>query len=430
MSAPSKVLVESSSALPLVSMTLALRTGAAREPAGKEGLSRFTGRLMRRTGGGRTTEELDTRIDSLGAYLGVDCSHTTSGVHGTVISRSLDEFVGLFADVVAEPGFAEEEHARLARETQAEIVEARDHDRSLARACFRRHMYRDHAYGRSVVGSPKSIDALGVDDVRGFHAQSLVRDNVLFAFSGDVDESTAHGIAERIATALPDTPAPSVDVAAPDFEPGRRLVFVDKPERSQTQILIGTAGTQPRDEDHAALFVANTVFGGTFTARLTQEVREKRGWSYGAYSSLPIDRQRRALSMWTFPKASDAADCIRLEIELLEAFVEKGITKKELAWAKRYLVRSHAFALDTASKRVGLSLDQALYDLPEDYYSAYTKHVDAVTLEQANTAIARRLNPDNLLVVVVGTAGQILDDVRSAIPDLIKSEVVPYDSED
>jgi zinc protease len=411
-------------------MTMALRTGAARDPFGKEGLCRFMGRLMRRTGGGRSTEALDVHVDSLGGSLGVDASHTVSGVHGTVISRSLDPFVELVGDIAARPGFDPAEHARLARETLAEIVEARDHDRALARSHFRRHMYRNHPYGRSVVGTRASIADLSVDDVREFHRQSLVRDNVVFAFSGDIDQDAAEAIAQKLLAALPEGASPEQSTAAPEFGAGRHLVFVDKPERAQTQILIGTAGTQPHDDDHVALFVANTVFGGTFTARLTQEVREKRGWSYGAYSNLPIDKERRALSLWTFPKASDAAACIRLELELLQAFVDRGITNKELTWAKRYLVRSHAFALDTASKRVGLLLDQVLYDLPDGYYTDYTKHVEAVTLDQVNQAIARRLNPANLVLTVVGTATEILDDVRAAIPDLAGETVVAFDSDD
>jgi zinc protease len=117
-------------------------------------------------------------------------------------------------------------------------------------------------------------------------------------------------------------------------------------------------------------------------------------------------------------------------LDLLERFVDKGITKKELAWAKRYLVRSHAFALDTASKRVGLLLDEVMYGLPDGYYRDYTKHVEAVTLEQVNAAIARRLNPRNLVFAVVGTASQIFDEVRGAIPELADAQVVPFDRDD
>ena len=194
--------------------------------------------------------------------------------------------------------------------------------------------------------------------------------------------------------------------------------------------MIGCLGSHTRDEDHVALLVGNTIFGGTFTARMTQEVRSKRGWSYGAYSNVPFDRRRQSFSMWTFPKADDAGPCLKLELDMLHELREKGVTKAELSWAKRYLVRSHCFAIDTAAKRVGLALDQALYDLPEDYYSRYLERVQAVTLEQANAALQNRLSDQDLLITVVGTESVIGEPVRSAVENLASSEVVPFDTVD
>jgi len=208
---------------------------------------------------------------------------------------------------------------------------------------------------------------------------------------------------------------------------GRRLVFVDKPERTQTQVLIGSLGTQPHDEDHHALSVANAIFGGTFTSRLMREVRSKRGWSYGASARLGVDRHRQAFTMWTFPAATDAAACLALELDLLSTFVAKGITTRELSFIKRYLARSYAFEIDTAAKRMHQALDVELLDLPADYYSGYIAHVEGVTLETANGAVSRRLGAKDLLITVVGTASEILEPVRAAIPELASHEVVPFD---
>jgi zinc protease len=218
-------------------------------------------------------------------------------------------------------------------------------------------------------------------------------------------------------------------VPEPTTSPGRRLVLVDKPERTQTQILIGGLGTHPRDDDHMAFHVANTIFGGTFTARMTRAIRSERGWSYGAYSSLPIDRHRRSFSMWTFPKAVDAGDCIRLELDMLHEWRDQGVTPEELEWAKSYLVRSHAFSVDTAAKRVSLSLDELIYELPDDYYRNYVERIQAVTLEQANQAVRQRVPEEDLLITVVGTESEIGGAVRDAVLDLGSVEVIPFDAE-
>lgn len=426
----SEVLVESSPALPLVNLSVSLKTGSALDPPGQEGLMEILVRLMRRNAGGRTTRDNDLLVDGLGASLGADVVASTMGFHGTVISRSFEPFVQLLEETVCEASFREDDFARLKREIRAEMVEALDNDRSIAKRWFRRRMFRDHPYGRNVSGSPKSLDAIGLEDVEASRQRLFRKSALVFAFAGDVDQEHARTYAGRIGERLPNG-VPHKDTSKdPEGPTGRTLLFVDKPERTQTQILIGCLGTHAGDDDHIALHVANTIFGGTFTARLTQEVRAKRGWSYGAYSSLPFDRKRHAFSMWTFPKASDAGPCIRLELEMLSDWLQNGVTKKELAWAKRYLVRSHAFAVDTAAKRVGLALDSLIYDLPARYYEDYVEHVQSVTLEQANEAVRNRISQDNLLVTVVGTAETTRKSVEDAIEGLSSTEVVAFDDLD
>jgi len=422
-------LVETSHDLPLVSVSVAFRRGALEDPEGGEGSVRLLGRLMRRSAGGRSAEQNDALIEGMGGGLGADVTQSTMVFHGTVIARSLDRFGELLVDAVARPSLPEDELGRLQRETLAELSETLDDDRSLARRWFRKSMFRGHPYGRSAAGTRAGVQGATIERLRALYGRLIGRSNMVVALSGDVTLERATRFADAVAAALPAGQALADDTPDPTLEPGRSLVFVDKPERTQTQILIGGLGTHPHDPDHLALAVANTAFGGTFTARLMQEVRVKRGWSYGAYSSLPIDRRRQAFSMWTFPKASDTAACIQLELEMLEAFRKKGLKKSELSWAKRYLSRSHAFAIDTASKRVGMKLDSNLYGLPAGYYENYLEALRGITLEDANAAVANRLSDENLRIVVVGTESVLGNDVRAAIPRLADSSVVRYDED-
>jgi zinc protease len=411
-----------------VAFTIAQRTGALEDPPGKEGLFKITNRLIRRTGAGLSPEELDLRIDSLGGALGVEVAQSAATFQGTFISRSLDAFADLLIGVLARPGLADQEFGKLKRETLAELVEARDHDRELAQRWYGRKFFAGHAYGRSVSGTHESVTSITRDDVSSLYSTVTTSKNLVFAFAGDIDAARAGAIADAIAAALPPGESRKDTIPEPSMRPGRHLVIVDKPERTQTQILIGCLGTHPQDSDHLAFHVGNTIFGGTFTARLMQEVRAKRGWSYGAYSSAPYDRHRRNFTMWTFPKASDAAACIALELDLLEKWVDGGVTARELAWAKRYLVRSHAFAVDTASKRVGQALDEEVYGLPPGYHSEYVERIRALSLDEVNTAIRNRVAPNDLLVTVLGTASDIESPVRASIPRLESTEVVPYDA--
>ena len=249
----------------------------------------------------------------------------------------------------------------------------------------------------------------------------------MIGFAGAITEEEAKVFGSLLVQSVPEGPQVPTVLADPTPPTGRHLYFVDKPERTQTQILIGGLGTHPRDPDHHPLVTATAVFGGTFTSRMMREIRSKRGWSYGTSARLSIERKRHAFTMGAFPAAADCAPCVALELKLLEDFTKDGITPRELAFIKNYLIRSHAFEIDTAPKRLGQALEVELLDLPADYHTGYLDHVRAVTLESANAAVNSRLSAENLVVVVLGTASEILDDVFKAIPNLVDHSVQPFD---
>ncbi len=425
----SLLLVEPSHAIPLVSMVVALRSGATHDPDGKEGLLRATLRMLRRGARGLSAQQIEDALDRLGAELSVEVSASSATVYAQVIGRNLEPFLELFATLLGAPTFPDDELARLKRETSAEIVESRDNDRALAQRAFRRAFFRGHAYARSSSGTVRTVESFTSDDVKKAYAEHLRSENLVVAFSGDITREASERAATRLLQGVAAGAGPVDRVGAPEEPKGRRLVFVDKPERTQTQIVIGALGTHGHDPDHMALSVANAVFGGTFTSRLMREVRSKRGWSYGAAARLGLDRQRHAFTMWTFPAATDCAPCIELELDLLERFVNDGITARELAFIQRYLARSYAFEVDTASKRVQQALDVELLGLPADYFTRHVESVQGVTLEQANRAVKDRLHPENLVVTVVGTASEILDGVKGKIPRLASHEIVPFDQD-
>jgi zinc protease len=385
--------------------------------------------MLRRGCEGMTAEQIDFRIDALGGEMAVDTSPSTVAIHAQVIARNLDAFVDLVAKMLATPTFPGDELERLQRETVAEIVEARDNDRAVAHKALQRTLFAGHPYGRNAGGTIGGVKAIVRDDVLAFYRRHVTQGNVVVGLAGDVSADRAPALVERLLAGLPRGDAAVDQVPEPTLAPGRRLLVVDKPERTQTQILVATLGTSPHDADHVPLVVANAVFGGTFTSRLMREVRSKRGWSYGASARTAIDRRRQAWIMWTFPAATDAAPCLELTLGLMGTWVKDGVLPRELAFIQRYLVRSHAFDVDTAAKRMHQALDVELLGLPGDYYSGWIDHVRAVTVDSANAAVRSRIRTDDLLAVVVGTASQVLEPLKKAMPDLREATVVPFDAE-
>jgi len=423
------LIVERDSALPIAHFTLAFNQGSLVDPPGKEGASSLLLRLLRRSVPNMTAPELDRRLDAVGISAGVDVSRSVAALQGTCLARSLDQAAELVSAMLGQPPGDEQEFARLKTEALGEWTDSLDNDALVARRFFSRKVFQQHPYCRLTSGTPRSLAQIELDDLRAAYQELVVAEQLRAAFSGDVTATEAERFFERVQSRLVvDTARPRADETDPTVPVGRRLCFVDKPQRSQVQILIGGLGAHPKDHDRTALYVGNTIFGGTFSARLSHEVRSKRGWSYGAYSQLGHDRRRHSFSMWTFPQASDAAACIALQLTLLEQFIERGVSKSELLAAKKYLLNSHAFALDTASKRAALALDQDLYDLPP--IETFKDRILAVTLDGVNAAIQNRLSASNLLVVVLGTASEILGPVEASVGHLATREILPFDQQD
>ena len=422
------VLVEPSHSVPLVSLVVALRSGSAADPVARSGLARIAMRMLRRGCEGLSSEQIEFQIDALGAEMAVDTSPSSVGIHAQVISRNLELFLALLTRLLGTPTFPEDELERIKRETIAEIIEARDNDRIIGQKALQRTLFAGHPYGRNPGGTTDSVAAITRSDVLAFYRRFVVQCNIVIGVAGDVTLARAPALARALVAGLPPGTPVADEVPEPTPSAGRRLVVVDKPERTQTQILVGTLGTSAHDEDHVSLAVANAVFGGTFTSRLMKEVRSKRGWSYGASSRAGVDRRRQAWLMWTFPAAEDAAPCLRLMLELMERWVQGGVTPREVAFIERYLVRSYAFEIDTATKRLHQALDVELLALPADYYTRWTERVKAVTAETASAAVKARIHPADTLAVVVGTAAQVLAPLRQVVAGG-EAIVVPFDAE-
>jgi zinc protease len=424
-----RLLLEECHDLPLVSIMVGFRAGATLDPEGKEGLTRLAVRMLRRGAAGMDMPQLASAVDGIGAEFAEYVSPNAVHLQMETITRSFDRAVDLLCSIVGEATFDPDELARLVRETEQEIVETRNHDRALCGRAFRRTLFQGHPFARRMSGLPSSLARIGHEDVVRHAGRVFCRDNLVVAFAGDVTEKQARAATKRLRAVLPKG-APAGRVSRDAVWPrGRRMVFVDKPERTQTQMLVGCAGTHPRDEDHTAFVLGSTVFGGTFTSRLMTEVRTKRGWSYGAYSSAPIDLCRESFTVWTHPDAKDVAACLALEIELMERWHAEGITARELAFAKRYLTRSAAFEVDTASKRAQRLLVEALYDLPEGYYDGFLGRVRAVTVRDVNEAVRQRVNVGSLLIAVTGTHDRVGEEVGRAVAGLEAVDRVPFDLE-
>jgi zinc protease len=207
---------------------------------------------------------------------------------------------------------------------------------------------------------------------------------------------------------------------------GLRLTLVDKPERTQSQILLGQPAPAWGDPEFLALQVGTTAFGGTFTARLMNEVRSKRGLSYGASARVGQGRGPRSLITHVFPSLEQTRETLELVLALYRDWAKDGLTDDEVAFAKGYLANSFAFNIATPEERLDLRIAIALAGMPADHGATYVERVRKVTPAEVRHAL-RHLRPDDLELCIVSTAEE-LRPLLDGLLDPQSIEVVEYDS--
>jgi zinc protease len=424
--AGSLVLTERSSVLPVVGFGVSVRSGSLFDPAGHEGLARLTSRALRMGTASLRSRALEEQLDAMGAQLGISCSQSYMHAGGVVVAHNLEPFVALLASLLLDPALRPADVQQVKREMIGDLSALCDDDRSLCSRHFRRYAFGSHPYGRPRGGSQKSLRAIGLSDVAAFHERHVTGPNLVIGVWGDFAPRALEALIDRHFGRMPARRPPGLRLPEPQFERGRRVLVVDKPERTQTQILIGTLGTSAHDRDHVALAVANTAFGGLFSSRLTEEVRGKRGLSYGASSNYTLSRTRDLWAMHTFPSARDARACIELQLGLYDDWVAHGLRARELRDVQRYLIKSNAFEIDTAAKRLDQRLDIELFGWPKTHHSHFVSRVKKTTRAEVAAALSRRMSRTDQELTVVATADQLVPALEK-LPDVARIDVVPFD---
>lgn len=413
---------------PLVNIRLVFRGGSLEDPPGKEGLSMLAARMLERGTRRRKHAEVIDALETLGGTIRTSAGFESLHLEGLVLRRSLDRWLAVIAEMLLEPSFDEEALELCKQEMLAELAVGREEDRDLGDAYFRRAIWGDAAYGRPPEGTGASLPGLGREDVAARWRQAIAGARLIAAAAGDLDLDELGARLDEHLGALPaGSPAPGTSVE-PRALRGVEVLLVDKPERTQTQLFLGRPAVPPGHEDYFPFLLANHAFGGMFTSRLMQEVRVKRGWSYGAYSRLEVHPTRSVVAAWTFPANEDTMGTIRLLLDLLGEFAREGVTGEELEAGKGHLRNVLAFEIETPEAQVSRRLHELLLGLPDDWTRRFLDAVGGTSLARANDAARSVLGPD-LALTAVCTAGRFVDPL-AAMPEVSRIDVVPFDADD
>lgn len=406
--------------VPMVDITLLIKSGAAADPAGQEGLASLTADLLDDGAAGRSALDIADAVALLGGSLhaGSDWDAITVKLH--LPSAHLGEGLALLADVALRPDFAATGFERLRAQHLTGLQQLRDNPEALAQLALARAIYgATHRYGRPAGGTPVSLQSLTPADAKAFHSAHFLPSNAQLIVVGDVSPELLLPRLEQQFGAWPNNAASAVKLPQPATSPQalpvakRQLILIDKPGAAQSQIRIGLLGAARNAPDYYALETMNTVLGGSFTSRLNQNLRETHGYAYGAGSAFSLRRSPGPFAAAAAVQSDKTREAVSEMLRELEA-IRAPLPAAELQRASHYMALGYPGTFGTLAGVAAELAAQSLYDLPDSSLADYVPGVLSVTPAQATAAARRYLKPDQLNIVVVGDLARIAAPLRAA----------------
>ena len=387
--------------VPLVSMQFAFRGGAASDPASKAGRARMTADLLTEGAGDLDAQAFAQALEDRAISLGFDAG--LDSVHGSM--RTLNEHRNFAFDMLqlalTKPRFDADAVERVRSQTLAALARETQNPEILARRTWMAAAFPEHPYGRPVLGTVETVPALTPDDFRAFVRERLARDNLIVGVVGDITPEALGPLLDRAFGALPAKAVPpEISFAKPAADGQTMEVSRDVP---QSVIMFGQNGIRRKDPDWYAASIVNYVLGGGgFNSRLMTELREKRGLTYGIYTSLvSLDEAGILLgsSSTANPNVPQALQLIRAEWQRM---AESGPTLAEIEAAKAYLIGSFKLQLSSSLAIASILVAIQYDDLGIDFIDQRDDLIRAVTTEDAKRVAQQLLTPASVLTTVVG----------------------------
>lgn len=409
-----KLVVVRRNSVPVVNFTMLINSGTPRDFASiAPGTGSLSMSLLDEGTSTRTAEEITEQVGSLGAQLGAGGGGETSSVLLSALKPALSDSLALYADVVMNPTFPQQEFDRLKNRTLVAVAQAKEEPGSIAARVLPMVAFgKESAYGQ--VMTEASTRSISRNDVVAFHDRWFRPNNASLIVTGDTSLAEIRPLIEAAFSRW--KPAPVPETIVPRYQPPANptVYLVDKPGAAQS-VIRGTLLAPPRkDADEIALDTLNTVVGGGFTSRLNMKLREEKGWAYVAGSNISGGKGSRLFTASTSVKTDKTAESMNEISKLLKGLVsDNKINASELLGAKEELGLRLSSHWSTSSGITTYISDQIINDLPTDYYTHYPNYIGAATLDGVQ-AVARHIIGDRPVTwVIVGDRSRIEDKIKA-----------------
>lgn len=411
-----KVFVVKNTKLPRVSFTLVFDRDPILE-GDKAGLSTFIGDMMMGGTKNRTKDQLDQEIDFIGASL----SASATSVSASSLKKHQGKVLELMADVLFNPVFPEAELDKLKKQSLTGLATTKDDPQAISSRLSRAVLYgKNHPYGESQ--TEQTTKNITLDDVKTYY-QTYFKPNIAYlAIVGDIDKAEAQKVVNQYFGAWKKGVVPTFTYPMPVRAAKQAVALVDRSSSVQSVIDV----TQPvamkiGDPDYISSRLLNQILGGGSASRLFMNLREDKGFTYGAYSSIEADKLVGNISASASVRSEVTDSAVYEFVYEIKNLVEKGVTQEELDKAKAELAGSFGRSLEQPGTVANFALNTARYNLPKDYYATYLQKLNAYSVAEINATAKRLIEPDKFIITTVGNGAEIKEKLAQF------GEVVEYD---
>jgi zinc protease len=413
-----RVIVLENHKLPTFAMQMVILSGGLSDSAGQPGAAQYTAAMLREGTNTRSSRQIAEAIESLGATLGAGAglSSPISQITAGGLTENLDQIMELFTDVILNPSFPADDLNKLKTRAAAQLRAQRSQPGFLANEMFLKTMYGAHPASRAAL-TPAQIQGITPETLKQFHAAHYKPNNAIFAIVGDVNPSEIVAKLEKTFGGRQGGGWTRSDVPRPDLpkvsEPGpSKIYLIDRPGSEQTNLILGNLSIERNDPDYYALDVMNQILGGGASARLFLNLREDKGYTYGAYSGFTAAKYRGVFRANTEVQTKVTKGSMDELIYEFKRIRDEKTPDDEFDRAKRTIVGGFAMQLESPLSLLANIITQKIYNLPADYWDAYPQKIAAVTADDVQRVARKYLDLAKLQIVAVGDAKQIADMMK------------------
>jgi len=398
-----KLVIVEQHELPLVDIALVVRTGVEADPVGKSGLATLTANMLDEGAGTRDALGIADQVGYLAIGLGTSAGWDQSTVTLHSTKATLDSALALMSDVVLHPAFADKEFTRLHNDRLTSLLQEQDLGPAIADRAFASIVFGDdNAYGRSAAGSRETVENIVRDDVQNFWKQWYVPNNATLVMVGDLTAAEAEQRANAIFGAWAQAGLPTLaEVKAAPPSKASVIYIVDKPHAPQTSFRLGNLGVARSTPDYYPLQVLNTALGGSFTSRLNQNLRETKGYTYGARSGFGMRREAGPF-IASAEIVSEKTDSAMIEFMKELNGIREPMKPEELEKTKRYLQLGYPADFEENGGIASAIARLVPYGLPLSTLNEYQTKIGAVSMTDVERVARQYIDPTRMSLVVVG----------------------------